>query len=241
MKRMPGSVLFVCGLFLIALATGCSDDDPAQPETYEGLVGRVVDADGEPLADVAVGVVYDFPGMIQGDKNLIVAHPLEKPATAFQYDLPEDGHLRLWITDHAGDHVSTLVDEVRTAGSGHFAWTGIDDDDNPVPSGMYEAHVEVESILVAEYEFFLLFLDPADFLTAPNAVTGTDGRFRIPDSLIPVGETLTAVGEEEVTATVSDTLRVLAVVGGDPGPVWTEATIAYREGAENSGIELRLR
>ena len=231
-----------CLLALTFMISACSDDSTA-PESYEGLSGTVTDADGEPLADVAIGIRYDIPGMVQGGKTLLVRHPLEKPATRIAYDLPESTQVRVWITDYAGDPVVTLVDGLAPPGSHSVMWNGVDGDGHPAPSGMYYVHIEPEGEPAETTDLFLLYLDAADFLNAPNAVTDANGRFRIPDELIPVGEVIEAtneLGEVIASSAVSDTLRVLAVVGGDPDPRWAQRGVIYRKAQENSGIEFVL-
>ena len=123
-------------------------------------------------------------------------------------------------------------------------WNGVDDDGNAVPAGMYYTHVEIDGVLTDESDLFLLYLDPLEFLTAPNAVTDANGRFRIPDSLVPVGEVIEAtneLGEVTNSSSVSDTLRILAVIDGEPDPLWTQVTVVYEQGAENSGVDLQLQ
>ncbi len=242
MKNFLLSFLFLLALFILIPA--CSSDDPATPDVVPGLTGTVSDANGQPLSDVAIGVIYDIPGAVQGGKDVIVAPPREKSATMIRFDLPEPTDFKLWITDYAGDHVITLVDESRPAGAGAITWNGRDEEGVPVPSGMYYAHTENDGEPGETYEVFLLYLDPADFLTAPNARTDAQGRFHIPDSLIPVGEVIEVhneLNELVDSVAISDTVRVLAVRAGDPDPVWTQVSVVYERGTENSTADLTLQ
>lgn len=247
MKHLPSPgfalLLAIACLFVV----GCSEDDPAEPEpeVYRGLEGHVVDGDGNPLADVAIGIVYDIPGLILDGKKLIVLlHPADKPQTGFGFSLPEPGHIELWLTDYAGQFVVTLLDEDTQAGYQETYWDATDEDGNLVPSGAYYYHLEVDGVPGDEGLAFLQYLDPEEFLAAPNAVTDADGRFRVPDRLIPVGEVLEGVnesGESTDPVVLGDTLRIRAVQAGDSDPVWTQVLVVYEKGEENSGVEIVLQ
>ncbi len=228
--------LSILALILAGFLAGCSDDGPTQPEIYAGIHGTVVDTDGEPLAGVAVGLIYDIPG-ISG------AHPAEKPTTEIGFSLPEPGHVLLWITDYAGDFVTTLYDDPADAGRYTVTWPGRDASGDPIPAGMYSYHLQIDDQPPTVHELFLHFLDPADFLNAPNAVTDADGIFQIPDTLIPVGETITAtnvLGEEIGEVTITSSIQIRAVRPGDPNPIWSGLTINYLSAGANGDIELTL-
>lgn len=246
MQRVHLSAISFLLLLGLAILPGCSDDDPAEPEvdTYVGLWGYVVDGEGAAVEDAAIGIILDYPLPVGFSKaNVIVAHPLEKPMTQFAFEIPEDAHVRIWIEDYAGDPVRTLVDEELIANEYEFLWNALDDDQQPVAAGLYTVYIELDGVPGDQDDFLLVYLDSVAFLNAPNAVTDANGRFRIADSLLPIGETLDAydeVGEPIGAHTIGDTLRVMAVREGDPDPVWTLLTVQYDAGTANRAIEIVL-
>lgn len=241
----PIVVLFALLVFLVPLG-GCSENDPADPapevETY--LHGVVTDADGEPLAGISIGLIYDLPGLVQPQNAVnIISRPEAKPMTKIAFDLPEPANVRVWITDYAGNHVITLVDAHNAAGEMYALWSAVDESGTPVPCGMYYAHIQVEDQEPDVHPLFLLFLDPSDFLRHPNAITDENGEFRIPDSLIPIGETIEVVDEtgtlvDQVVITTQ--LAIRAVREGTTDTEWTGLTIEYLTGGANGELELTL-
>jgi len=59
------------------------------------------------------------------------------PETRIDFELPASVKVLLEIYNLSGEKVATLVDGNREAGSHSVNWTGIDDDKNLLPSGMY--------------------------------------------------------------------------------------------------------
>jgi len=58
-------------------------------------------------------------------------------ATTIEYSLPEDADVRITISNMLGETVRTLTDGNQTAGTRQVVWDGLDDDRNPLPSGVY--------------------------------------------------------------------------------------------------------
>ena len=246
MHRILSRMVLLFALILLLLVGGCSDDGPAQPDSalHTDIRGVVVDGDGNRLAGVSVGLIYDLPG-IDSTNNFpfVISHPAEKPKTGISFDLPQSGNARIWVTDYAGDFVATLFDGILDAGTHMVPWQALNESGVPVPAGMYYTHVQFEDEEPTVNKVFLLLLDPADFLRHPNAVTDQDGEFQISGSLIPVGETMTAVdetGEAVGQTTVSAEIQIRAVRQGDPSPVWGGVTISYDPGGDNAEIEVVL-
>lgn len=244
MKRLILAAYALTAVFALLLATGCSDGDPFEPLIDRDLQGQVVDANGDPLPDVAIGLIYDVPYQIEsGNVRVVAVHPLAKPQTRIAFDLPEGVEVRVWITDRAGSPVATLVDETMPAGGYSIPWSAVDDDGNPVPAGLYTAHIEREGEPVETFDLLLIYLDPGEFLNAPNAMTDAEGCFRVSNRLIPAGDVIPGVVETEGEAgdiTIGDQLRVMAVREGDPDPVWARITVDYDRSAENSGYRIVL-
>lgn len=65
------------------------------------------------------------------------------PRTQIRYDVPvPGGPVTLRIYDIAGRHVRTLVDHVDSPGRHQVVWTGVDDENRPVASGLYISVLE---------------------------------------------------------------------------------------------------
>jgi len=61
------------------------------------------------------------------------------PETTISYSIKEEGNVKLEIFNIRGQKVKTLVNEVKSAGSFKANWNGIDNQNNPVASGIYFA------------------------------------------------------------------------------------------------------
>jgi len=59
------------------------------------------------------------------------------PTTTIAYQLPKNGKVRLDIYNLKGQHVTTLVDEAKVAGSHTAIWNGTDSSGSSVASGVY--------------------------------------------------------------------------------------------------------
>lgn len=244
MKRLFLTACAILTLLALLLAGGCGDGDPTEPAIDPDLQGQVVDEDGNALADVAIGLIYDVPNLIEpGNVSVVAIHPLAKPTTVISFDLPEGNRVRVWVTDRTGRLIITLFDEVVGSGTTAVPWSAVDENGDPVPSGMYTAHAEREGEPVEVRDLLLVYLQPVEFLNAPNAVTDADGRFRISEGLIPVGDVIQGVsetGEELGDIVIGKQLRVVAVREGDPDPVSVQITVDYERGADNSGYRIAL-
>ena len=63
-------------------------------------------------------------------------------ATTIQYSLAKQGHVQLAIYDLLGRRVRLLSDGIQKAGSNTVTWDGTDQEDRPVPSGVYFCRME---------------------------------------------------------------------------------------------------
>ena len=59
------------------------------------------------------------------------------PNTLIDYNLPQDGIVRISVLDIKGREVSILLEDEQTAGLKSISWRGIDDHGNKLPSGVY--------------------------------------------------------------------------------------------------------
>jgi hypothetical protein len=66
------------------------------------------------------------------------------PKTAIRFSLGQAGHARLAIYDVQGREVIRLLDGARPAGEQTAAWNGRDQNQQPVPSGVYFYRLEAE-------------------------------------------------------------------------------------------------
>jgi flagellar hook assembly protein FlgD len=73
----------------------------------------------------------------------IAAYPNPfNPATTIRYTVTERGRVRLKIYDASGEHVVTLLNEERPAGSHTVLWGGRDEKGVSVSSGVYFVSLE---------------------------------------------------------------------------------------------------
>jgi hypothetical protein len=59
------------------------------------------------------------------------------PVTTLQYALPEDALVNIAIYDMMGRHVKTLINRSQTAGYMSVQWNATNDNNEPVPAGVY--------------------------------------------------------------------------------------------------------
>ncbi|MDZ7370762.1 MAG: GEVED domain-containing protein, partial [candidate division KSB1 bacterium] len=59
------------------------------------------------------------------------------PATTIPFELPEAAVVKIAVYDMSGKQVKVLVDGIMEAGTHAVVWNAVDDNNSPVPSGMY--------------------------------------------------------------------------------------------------------
>ena len=106
------------------------------PQGGEGriVVGGTVAVDGGDGADEVVDNGSGPLPIIQLAQNY--PNPFN-PSTSIQFSLDVDQPVQLAVYDVTGRLVRTLVSETRSAGEHTVLWNGMDNRDNPVPSGVY--------------------------------------------------------------------------------------------------------
>jgi hypothetical protein len=72
------------------------------------------------------------------------------PVTEIRFDVPEKTRVELRIFNILGQRVTTLVDEVRTAGAYHILWDGKSAGGVPVSSGMYIYQLKCDKFVDAK-------------------------------------------------------------------------------------------
>lgn len=115
-----------------------TSSDPTSPGTGLEVRGgfwnlrteTVVSAPGTPLA-----ARHDLAAPMPNPSN---------PQTTLRFDLARETHALVQIHDARGRVVSTLVDEVRPAGSHVLRWQGRGDDGVEVASGVYFVRLVAE-------------------------------------------------------------------------------------------------
>lgn len=160
MEKKFFCTLVMAGLVLLGAAGGCGDEiDPAQPETFRVTL-VVTDTAGQPVPGLQLGLCADLPFYQDGLKAALATgdHPARftdqldraspspfNPATTIRFDLGEPAWVTLDILDIEGQTVTNLLDEERPAGSSAVMWNGRDNDQQPVPSGVYFARLVVRN------------------------------------------------------------------------------------------------
>lgn len=224
-------VVWACfGLIL----PGCGDDATVKPETFPGIVGKVVDASGAAVPQAGVLVSY-FPDPLKPlslaernpaqhrDPASEEEHALWSPTpnpfqsiTQFRFRLASDGEVVLDIRDRSGQPVKHLLAEAVSAGMHIVQWDGNDDDGSPVRNGAYRVRLTVgsaDSDTVLESSVFLQRRDCQGFETT----TDDAGAFRIPYQALPIGEEVvfTEAGSADplFIRSVPSTIRLCPCVG----------------------------
>jgi hypothetical protein len=115
---------------LIKLAIGQGAD---RLSSITDLRQILLDADNIPT-----GIVERFPPDIPEGFELAQNYPNPfNPATIIEYGLPTRGHITIDIFNMLGQHVTRLVDEIKSAGTYRTTWNSSDDRGHRVASGIY--------------------------------------------------------------------------------------------------------
>lgn len=171
------TLLVIAAMFLVG---ACNDSTPPDDSNIRG---RVVDAQGQPVAGAAVVLQYDTTPPMTGKQD--------KPQTMIEFDLREAGHVTVWISDYCdGSILRLLADRDFFAGTHAITWDELDDEGRILPDGAYQCHVVTDDgertwtilILFQEYGGFA-----TDAVVAPLVVTDSRGRFTLAQACLPFG------------------------------------------------------
>jgi len=175
--RHVSHVLIIVALALVVC--GCNDDEdcPTCPEDFQ-ITLTAVDADGAPLANVAIGSMPGVPaGVIpfQGPDT-----PADRSRVTLPYTLDAVYPVKIVIRDIEDSHVATLIDEALDMGQHTIIWNGMYEGTfTTSPSGYYKAVLMIDDDdlpgLTAVDSVGLLHtpFDPGHFC---NGVTDAQGR-----------------------------------------------------------------
>jgi len=72
------------------------------------------------------------------------------PSTQFSYTLPESGNIELAIFDITGKMVYKFHDGFQRAGNHNILWTGVNQNQKTVPSGVYLCQLKMESNMITK-------------------------------------------------------------------------------------------
>ena len=194
-------LLFLLSTLLVFI--GCSDDT-ATPDESKGdwLTGQMVDVDGDPVADVAVIMVYTLPTKTG------------RSTTTFKFDLPDTVHFDAWIEDPCrGEIVREMMDEHAVVGSVSVVWDGRDDEGLAVLSNGYEAYLDIDgevsqSPILLMWDSYPADADPAAYRA--HAVTDAAGRFEFSQECLAFDSEWTSYdeqGNETGTITIGRQVR----------------------------------
>ena len=184
-------------LVVSLLVIGCDDgptgtDTPPEP----GIVGLLLDAEGNPALDAPVGVIFDvnpFQGPWPPEEfGFEGRHDEDRVTRTFRFTLPETGTVTFTVQDIQRRPVKILVDSyLMIAGEYELVWDGTNEAGDPVSNGLYGALIEIEETGQAQEASGVLinYLDLNFGVNVGELVrTDNDGRFRIPFTELPLGE-----------------------------------------------------
>jgi hypothetical protein len=195
---------YLIAVIACLLAFGACNESTGPANLPNDIQGRVLDADGRPIANTAIVLEHEFVEL--------PATPADKPTLSVQFALPEEGLTRLWVNSYCDeDTVRLLISDTLPAGIHWIQWNGLDDAGRQVPDGVYWVHLETSAeswarpILMANLGYAGL---PEGREVAAQATSTRDGRFRLGQSCLPFGFEFPALGEPYGTAGLAITRRV---------------------------------
>ncbi|HEX9615046.1 MAG TPA: T9SS type A sorting domain-containing protein, partial [Bacteroidota bacterium] len=77
------------------------------------------------------------------------------PSTMIQYALPVTGPVKVEVFNILGQKIATLVDRIQTAGSWQVEWTGRDDMNRVVATGIYLYRISSPSFTMTKKMVFM--------------------------------------------------------------------------------------
>ena len=72
------------------------------------------------------------------------------PSTRIDYDLPQDGFVKISVLDIIGREVSTILDIKQIAGLKSITWSGTDDQGKMLPSGVYICLMKTNDLILSK-------------------------------------------------------------------------------------------
>lgn len=168
MKKSP-LILLLLSLTVLFIFS-CSDS--TCPDQKIGIEGRVVDANGNPIADARIMLTYNLEDI------------LDRPTTVFSFNVPEDTEVKFWITQHnVADTLIVLLDSELTAGYHSVTWDSKDTNGIMVMSNFYDYHLKIdEETTTRKYllnQYYHNIGGVAVQGYEPNAITDDSGKFKI--------------------------------------------------------------
>jgi len=121
------------------------DVDPGAQTWYYRVVAEDVHGNegapsNEASADVGAGV--EEPALPEALAILGASPNPLRSSARIEFALPETGRVTMAVYSVHGRRVATIVDGVMGAGHRHISWSATDDEDSPVPAGLYFIRLE---------------------------------------------------------------------------------------------------
>ena len=197
-------VLSLTVLFIVS----CSDS--TSPDKEGKIEGRVVDANGNPIAEASIMFTYNF-------------QPTEeRPLITINYFILEQSDVKLWISHHnQSDTLKVLRDEVLTAGQYHSSWNCKDSNDLTLLSNYYDYHIMINDEHRVKTLFLHMYYEGVTGSSVQNfqalALTSSTGKFSLDLAGLPFSYSDNAMeltdenGETLGFYSVSRTVKVWAL------------------------------
>jgi FlgD Ig-like domain len=127
-------------------------------ENFMELYNSLNDVGLELLFKNLIASEFDFPIQeIPVHSCLAQNYPNPfNPSTNISYDLAEAGEIELSLYNVKGQLVKKLIDKHQESGHYNISWNGIEENDNPVPSGIYFYQLSLNSKTIATRKMLLL-------------------------------------------------------------------------------------
>jgi hypothetical protein len=223
-----GRRIWLCWLAaLLAVGIAC-DEDPAGPTDSgpdPGLVGTVVDTEGQPIAGAPVGLIYG------ADSDYLPDWPPDEADSevcgapggiGFGFLVELTCQVTARVLDHRERVVYTFCEDKRLQPGVHsFTWRLIEQDSTRAPNGAYTFQARTwRSGLTDVQEISGIYLNAFSYdysnCVGAIAITDVEGGFRVPYAEMPIGEEVRC-GNGGVTCIIPDTVWIQAAVPGARG------------------------
>lgn len=123
------------------------DESQSELNDPDGNVIAVTYENGS-ISEEMASSVEDMAGPLPESVTLLQNYPNPfNPETTIAYALPVPGVVRFFVFNILGQRVATLFDGFQSAGNYLARWNGLDDDNRPVPSGVYVYRLETTSFV----------------------------------------------------------------------------------------------
>ena len=194
------------------MIAGCKNDPVSTNQLPPILYGQVVDEQGNPVQDVNVHYIFQYPGSPLG-KIENFGSALSKigktcPSTNIVFSIPSRTKVTLKIFRwYTRDSIATLIDDTLSSGTHSITFNSA-----KMTNGFYIYQLKADTFFVEKMMVQLIIDMPTLILTDPLTKSNSNGLFELPYAMLGFGVPIssTNVNSDTIeTVQISTTIQVV--------------------------------